>query len=255
MQKAKTKTLKSRKEAVTDNRETGSFKLFIRRLSVKEVATMSKIDERVKRPLLNCVISSCEGISMTKQRNEGNRWIDAKGENIDDKGIGDDHYRKRTFLLPNFGKCVEKEDKPSLTARTLIENTTDVVSLPKLENKVLQKETKRRATPFEKAQKYEIKKWLDGVMLHIEEEQCKLNMDDKPFYQRTPAPGSSSKVLTRRRSMLNLGEIAGESTDYVTETNRDLPRLRAHSTNTPKLRPKLHKIHSDSNIKNFWSST
>ena len=249
----KTKALKPGKEAVTDNPKTGSLKLYIERPGAKELASMSRIDEEETRPRLNCMMSSCKGgINKTKQRNGGNWWTDVKGEKITYNGIVNDHYRNRKFLLPNFGKYVEKEDKPPFF---FSEKTSDVVNLPKLENKVLQKETKRRATPFAKSEKYEIKKWLDGVMFHIEEEQSKLNMDDNPIYERTRASGFSSKVLTRRRSMLNLGEIAGESSNCLTETNRELPKLRSNSINNPKMRPRLHKIHSDSSIKDLQPLT
>ena len=211
---------------------------------------MNKVDEHETRPLLSCLISKCNGLKKTKQIDEDCNWINARCEKKDPVGNDDKHNRQYECILPKFEDYVEKANRAFITNPRNEKNgiiRSDFVTLPKIEDRIMQKETKRRATPFANSKRCEIKKWLEGTMHQIEEEQHKLNMED---HQKDHSSRSNTKVLRRRRSMLNLGEMTNQSTDIYAETEKNLTPSRRHST---KARPSLHKIHSDSSIKSMSS--
>jgi len=224
------------------------------RPNTKELISLKRISEDERKPILSFVASPrCKGQSEIKEMAAGNWWKMAKDKNYND----DSQYRKDELLLPKFKNYIEKERKEFSTTRNFIQNTgtaaSDVISLPKLEDKKVENETKRRGTPFASSKKYEIKKWLND-MFQIQEEQCKMNDDDHQAEKQHTPSRLGSKILTRRRSMLNLPEMSDGSRELHNERNGELQISRRHSTGKQSTHPKLHKIHSDSNIKYYLSS-
>ena len=223
------------------------------RPNTKELISLKRISEDKGKPLSSFVASPrCKKHSEIKEMAAGNWWIMAKDKNYND----DSQYRKDELLLPKFKSYIEKERNELSPTRNCIEKTdtatSDVISLPKLDDKKAEKDTKRRGTPFASSKKYEIKKWLND-MFQIEEEQCKVNIDDHQAEKQYIPSRLGSKILTRRRSMLNLPEMSDGSRESYTERSGELQISRRNSTGKQNTRPKLHKIHSDSSIK-YYSS-
>ena len=210
----------------------------------------------------------CEAAKYQELRNKKSSAIpmmmDQSGWDKTSNGNGyddDDGDNCKSFQLPTFKSASEKQHKifgqTKICSERKVDATQDHVSLPKLEEKFVRKDIKRRATPFQISKKYEIRKWLNDTMLHIEEEQHKIQNEDCRMQPRERSLAFDSRMLTRRGSINSIvtssdhGRDGDEWKAYKTEMKQGLPSLRKGVKEIHG----LHKNKSDSNIKVYMPQT